>query len=77
MKKSIVQSFGYTVRKIRESKGISQEALAGLCDLHRTYVSDVELGKRNISLENIEKITIALDISLAAFFTEVEKNAGI
>lgn len=77
MKESILQNFGHTVRQIRESKSISQEMLAGLCNLHRTYISDVELGKRNISLENIEKITIALEVSLTEFFMEVEKNASI
>jgi len=40
--------------------------------LHRTYISDVELGKRNISLENIERIAISLNRTLSDFFKEVE-----
>lgn len=50
---------------------ISQEELADLCGLHRTYISDIELGKRNLSLENIERIAIALKVSLPKFFEEV------
>ena len=53
MQEKVLQNFGDTVRRIRKSKGISQEILADMCELHRTYLSDVELGKRNISLENI------------------------
>jgi len=48
--------------KIRSEKGISQERLAFMANLHRTYISDVERGNRNISLINIEKIAKALKI---------------
>ena len=63
--------FGNAVRKLRMQKNISQEDFAYLCGLHRTYISDIELGKRNISLDNIEKIAEALDISLADLFEEI------
>ena len=52
-------------------KNISQEDFADMCGLHRTYISDIELGKRNVSLENIERIALALDMSLSDFFKEV------
>lgn len=74
MKNSTLYCFGHTVRRLREHKGISQEKLAALCNLHRTYLSDVELGKRNISLENIEKIAFALEMSISQLFMEVENN---
>lgn len=48
-----------------------------MCGLHRTYISDVELGKRNVSLENIEKMANALDITLPKLFERVVSNAGI
>lgn len=54
--------FGKNLRSIRESKGISQEDLAELADLDRTYVSGVERGKRNISLRNIHKLADALTL---------------
>ncbi len=63
--------FGNAVRKLRMQKNISQEDFAYLCGLHRTYISDIELGKRNISLDNIEKIAEALDISLTDLFKEI------
>ena len=46
----------------RERKQYSQEKLADLCNLHRTYISDIECFKRNVSLDNIEKIANALEI---------------
>lgn len=68
---SIVISFGNTVRKLRIERGISQEDFAELCELHRTYISDIELGKRNVSLENIAKIANALEISISELFARV------
>ena len=77
MQKDLLIAFGQTVRKIRISKGISQEKYADMCNLHRTYISDIELGKRNVSLENIEKMANALDMSISKLFQEVENDAGI
>ena len=77
MQDELLLYFGQTIRRLRTAKGISQEKFADLCDLHRTYVSDVELGKRNVSLENIRKMALALDTRLSILFEEVEKDAGI
>ncbi len=77
MQENILMSFGQTIRKIRLSKGISQETFADMCDLHRTYISDIELGKRNVSLENIEKMSVALNLKISQLFEEVEKNEAI
>ena len=77
MKSEIQKEFGQTVRKIRNDKKISQEHFADLCGLHRTYMSDIELGKRNVSLENIEKIALSLNLKVSELFVEVEKNVGI
>lgn len=71
MQSDILTRFGKAVRRIRTEQGISQEKLADLCGLHRTYISDVELGKRNISLENIERISLSLNRTLPDFFKEV------
>ena len=68
---NILMRFGEAVRKLRQSKQISQEEFADVCGLHRTYISDIELGKRNVSLENIEKIAVALDISISQLFEGV------
>jgi transcriptional regulator with XRE-family HTH domain len=57
--------FGNNLRKVRLAKGISQENLAELANLHRTYVSSVERGERNVTLETIEKLAKALGVSMA------------
>ncbi len=64
----IKTKFGAKVRKLRQAKGLSQEAFADICGLHRTYVGAIERGERNVSLENIEKIAKALGISIASLF---------
>lgn len=74
MSEEILNRFGCAIRKIRQDRHISQEQLADMCGLHRTYISDVELGKRNVSLENIEKMALAFDMSIAKLFAEVEKE---
>jgi len=54
---------------------MSQEALAERADLHRTYVSDIENGLRNISLENIQRLSRALDFPLSHLFSRIESGA--
>ena len=63
MSSHILFRYGHAIRRLRQEKNISQEVFADMCGLHRTYISDVELGKRNVSLENIEKMSLALDIT--------------
>lgn len=60
--------FGRKLRKIRESKGISQEKLAQDAGLDRTYVSGIERGKRNPSLINISKLANGLHIDIIDLF---------
>ena len=54
--------------------GASQEGLADLTNLHRTYIGDVERGERNISLNNMSKVAKALGVSLSKLIGETEKN---
>ncbi|MBK8870756.1 MAG: helix-turn-helix transcriptional regulator [Elusimicrobia bacterium] len=58
--KGIMERFGLKVREKRGRLGISQEELAFRSGLHRTYISDIERGARNVSLINIMKIAKAL-----------------
>ncbi len=64
----IVKVFGTNVKKYRLEKGLSQEKFAEICDLHRTYISDIECFRRSISLENIQKIADALEIETYKLF---------
>lgn len=59
---NIIKVFGTNLRKKRIEKGLSQEKFAELCNLHRTYISDIECFTRNISLETVQKIADALKI---------------
>ncbi len=74
MSETILMRFGRAIRKLRRERNISQEKLADLCTLHRTYISDVELGKRNVSLENISRIACALNVSITELFEEAERE---
>jgi transcriptional regulator with XRE-family HTH domain len=60
--KRIKRNFGQRLRDIRKKNGLSQETLALMCGLDRTYIGGVERGERNISLVNIYKIARALKI---------------
>ena len=64
----IFKKFGSRVRELRVARGASQEILAQKSGLHRTYIGGIERGERNVSLENIQKIAQALNITIAGLF---------
>ena len=61
----ILIKFGENVKRIRKSKGLSQEALAFEADLHRTYIGMIERAEKNITLINIQKLAQALDVPVS------------
>ncbi len=63
---------GQRIRALRKELNLSQEALALKSEVDRTYVTDVENGRRNISIEILEKIIAALEISFTEFFNAKE-----
>lgn len=67
---NIQKKFGSRLRQIRQNMGLSQEELAHLSNLDRSYVGGVERSERNISLVNIHKIADALNISPKEFFND-------
>lgn len=66
----IVRVFGTNLRKYRTALGISQEAFADKCGMHRTYISAIECYRRSISLENVQRIADALHIETYRLFME-------
>ena len=67
---NIKEKFGEKVKNMREQKSISIEHLANISNVDRNYISDIEKGKRNISIDIIEKIVTALDTDLGTFFND-------
>ncbi len=65
-------AFGNALREIRTQRGISQEAVADICGLDRTYISGIERGERNPSLTNILKIASALEVRPAEIHDRAE-----
>jgi len=68
----IKQKLGIVIRKLRMDKHISQENLALQANIDRTYISDIEKGERNTSIEIVEKLANALEISISELFKQVE-----
>jgi CheY-like chemotaxis protein len=66
---------GAAIKSQRSTLGISQEELAYRAGLHRTYISDVERGARNPSIESIEKLARALEISVSTLFEQAGKGS--
>lgn len=64
----ITEKIGNRIRELRKQTGLSQEKFAAKIGMDRTYFASVELGKRNISIVNLEKIAVGLDVSLYDMF---------
>jgi transcriptional regulator with XRE-family HTH domain len=63
--------FGARVRELRQLAGLSQEAFAWRCGLDRTYISGIERGKRNVSLQNLKVLAKTLNVSLSGLLDEL------
>lgn len=70
---------GQRIRQLRKELGLSQEALGLKAEVDRTYVTDVENGRRNVSIEILERLVRSLEVSFTEFFSskEFKKHTGI
>ena len=71
MKRKLVLAVAAAIKKIRKSRSMSQELLAENAGLDRTYISGIERGVRNITLDSLEQIINALDVDIKEFLTLV------
>ena len=65
----LLNNLGVTIRLLRQQQGLSQEALAHLAEIDRSYMSGIERGRRNVSVLNMARIAIALRVSLSDLLT--------
>ena len=68
------KQLGERIKRLRKEIGLSQEKFALSIEMDRTYFSTVEMGKRNVSLHNIEKIAKGLNVSLSELFKDIEEE---
>jgi len=71
----LIAVFAANLRSARLRHGLSQEGLAELADLHRTYVGSVERGERNISLMNVERLAVALGVDPRELLTDPQAES--
>lgn len=74
MEKNLAQKFGTIVVQLRKERNLSQEQFANMAEIDRHYMSDIENGRRNISLDIIEKIAKTLDVKISELFGRVEQS---
>ncbi len=75
VKPDISTTFGRVVRRYREAQGLSQERLAELAGIHRTYVSSIELGKVRLGLDIAKKVATALRVPLHRLIRDAEEGS--
>lgn len=71
----IIDKFATVLRELRQERGLSQEELGFEAGLHRTYISQLELGRKNPTLKTLYMLSCALDVSLTELVCQIEKGA--
>jgi transcriptional regulator with XRE-family HTH domain len=73
----LAKTIGLWIKNLREQKGISQERLGELADLHRTYIGQMERGEANVTLETLDKVTEALGVTVVQLFRLISPDENI
>lgn len=68
----LAQRFGILLRRLRQEKGLSQEAFADVCQLHRTYIGSIERGEKTVTIGTAYRIALALELPLSRLFLLLE-----
>jgi transcriptional regulator with XRE-family HTH domain len=76
-KKVLRKTFSVNLRRERQVRGWSQEALAHIAGLHRTYIGSIERGERNVSIDNIERLARALGIEPADLMRRLNEKGRV
>ncbi len=71
---NIAESVGKRLRGFRLEKGMSQEKLAHKAGLHPTYIGQVERGEKNLTIQSLERITMALEVPISSMFEKMEER---
>ncbi|WRY36062.1 helix-turn-helix transcriptional regulator (plasmid) [Thioclava litoralis] len=71
--RTLIGTLADNVRRLRHTQGLSQEELADLCGIHRTYIGSVERCERNVTLSTMELLATALGVSVIDLLTPEEK----
>lgn len=71
--RSLIETVAENIRRMRHERGLSQEELADICGLHRTYVGSVERGERNLTLSSLELLAVALSVTVVDLLTPEDK----
>ena len=72
----LLDAFGAAVRELRQRRGLSQDALARIAEVERTYLTEVELGRRNVTLLNLGRLAVALGVGVGELMTVAEGRLG-
>jgi len=68
----LAKRFGGLVRRLRSNAGMSQEAFADACELHRTYIGSIERGEKTVTIETATRLAKALGMTLSELFSLLE-----